>query len=103
MQETRVQSPGQEDPLEKEMATHSRILAWRTPWTEESSESQSMGSRRVGHDCAHTPHTFMKGRAAPGRCPPAYIMLHYLGSGLCVDSRVRSDQSLSRVRLFATP
>ena len=38
MQETRIQSPGQEDPLEKEMATHSSILAWRIPWTEEPSE-----------------------------------------------------------------
>ena len=71
------------------MATHSRILAWRTPWTEESSGSQSMGSQRVGHDCAHTLHMFMKGLATPGRCPSAYIMLHYLRSGLCVDSRVR--------------
>ena len=85
----KIQSPGQEDPLEKEMATHSRILAWRTPWTEESSGSQSMGSQRVGHDCAHTLHMFMKGLATPGRCPSAYIMLHYLRSGLCVDSRVR--------------
>ena len=40
-----------EDPLEKEMATHSRILAWRIPWTEEPGGLQSMGSQRVGHDC----------------------------------------------------
>ena len=39
-----------EDPGEKEMATHSSILAWRTPWTEESGRLQSMGSQRVGHD-----------------------------------------------------
>ena len=45
MQETRVQSLGQEDPLEKGMATHSRILAWRTPRTEEPGELQSMGSQ----------------------------------------------------------
>ena len=50
MQETQVQSLGQEDPLEKEMATHSSILAWRIPWTEESGRLQSMGSQRVGHD-----------------------------------------------------
>ena len=50
MQETQVQSLGQEDPLEKEMATHSRILAWRIPWTEEPGGLQSMGSQRVGHD-----------------------------------------------------
>ena len=50
MQETHVRSLGQEDPLEKGMATHSCILAWRIPWTEESSELQCMGSQRVGHD-----------------------------------------------------
>ena len=48
MQETRVQSPGQEDVLEKEMATHSSILAWRIPWTEEPGGLQSMESQRVG-------------------------------------------------------
>ena len=45
MQETGVQSLGQEDPLEKEMATHSGILAWRIPWTEEPGGLQSMGSQ----------------------------------------------------------
>ena len=50
MQETWVQSLGREDPLEKEMATHSRILAWRIPWREEPGRLQSMGSQRVGHD-----------------------------------------------------
>ena len=47
---TWVQSLGQEDPLEKEMATHSSILAWRIPWTEELGGLQSTGSQRVGHD-----------------------------------------------------
>ena len=50
MQETRVQSLGREDPLEKEMATHSSILAWRIPWTEEPGGLQFMGSQRVKHD-----------------------------------------------------
>ena len=50
MQETQVQYLGQEDPLEKGMATHSSILAWRTPWTEETGRLQSMGSHRVRHD-----------------------------------------------------
>ena len=50
MQETWVQSLGQEDPLEKRMATHSSILAWRIPGTEEHSGLPSMGSHRVGHD-----------------------------------------------------
>ena len=49
LQETRVQSLGPEDPLEKEMATHSSILAWRIPWTEEPGGPQSMGSQGVGH------------------------------------------------------
>ena len=50
MRETQVQSLGQEDPLEKEMATHPTTLAWRVPCTEESGGLQSMGSQRVGHD-----------------------------------------------------
>ena len=44
--------PGWEDPLEKEMATHSSILAWEIPWTEEPSRLQSMGRKEVGHDLA---------------------------------------------------
>ena len=47
MQETWVQSQGQEDPLENGMATHSNILAWRIPWTEEPGGLQTMGSQRV--------------------------------------------------------
>ena len=50
MQETLVRSLGQEDPLEKVMAIHSSILAWRIPWIEEPDGLQFMGSRRVGHD-----------------------------------------------------
>ena len=50
MQETQVQSLGWEDPLEKEMATHSSSLAWKIPWTDEPAGLQSMGSQRVGHD-----------------------------------------------------
>ena len=52
MRETWVQSLGREDLLEKEMATHSSILAWRIPWMEEPGGLQSMGSQRVGHDWA---------------------------------------------------
>ena len=48
--ETCSQSPGREDRLEKEIATHSNILAWKIPWTEESGGLQPMGSQRVGHD-----------------------------------------------------
>ena len=50
MQETRVQSMGREDPLEKGMATHSSVLAWRIPWTEEPGGLESVVSQRVGHD-----------------------------------------------------
>ena len=50
MRETQVQSLGQEDPLEKGMATHSSILAWRIPWTEEPGGPQSMGLQRVRYD-----------------------------------------------------
>ena len=50
MLESWVQSWGQEDPLEEEMAAHSSILAWRVPWTEEPSGLQSMESQRVGYD-----------------------------------------------------
>ena len=50
MRETWVRSLGRADPLEKEMATHSSILAWRIPWTEKPGGLQSTGSQRVGHD-----------------------------------------------------
>ena len=50
MQEAQVRSLGLEDPLEKEMATHSSILAWRIPWTEEPGRLQSMGLQRVRHN-----------------------------------------------------
>ena len=54
MRETQVRSLGQEDRLEKEMATHSSILAWKIPWTEDPGRLQSMGSQRVGHDFIFT-------------------------------------------------
>ena len=50
VQETWIQSLAQEDPLQEEMATHSSILAWEIPWTEETGGLQSMGWQRVGHD-----------------------------------------------------
>ena len=50
VRETQVQSLGWEDPLEKEMATHSSTLAWKIPWMEEPGRLQSMGSQRAGHD-----------------------------------------------------
>ena len=55
MQETWVRLLGKEDSLEKEIATHSSILTWRIPWTEEPGRLQSMGSQRVRHDLATKP------------------------------------------------
>ena len=56
MREIQVQSLGREDPLEKELATHSRTLAWKIPWMEEPGGLQSMGSQRVRHDWATSLH-----------------------------------------------
>ena len=57
MQETQIRSLGQEDPLEKGMATNSSILAWIIPWTEEHGGLQSMGLQRIGHDSKTYTHT----------------------------------------------
>ena len=57
MQEVQVQSLGQEEALEKEMATHPNILAWRIPWTDEPGGLQPPGSQRVGHDQSDLAHT----------------------------------------------
>ena len=62
MQEIPVRSLGQEDPLEKGLATHSSILAWEVPWTEEPVGLQSMGSQRVGHDWATNTLTHSRGK-----------------------------------------
>ena len=60
------ETQGQEDPLQKGMATHSSILAWRIPWTEEPGGLQSMGSQRIGHDLACT-HTYVLTPALGGQ------------------------------------
>ena len=62
MWETQVRSLGWEDPLEKEMATHSSTLAWRIPWTEEPGRLWSMGSQRVRHDFTFTFHYSLEGK-----------------------------------------
>ena len=62
VQETQVQSLGGKYPLEKEMATHSSILTWKIPWTEEPGRLQSMGSQRVRHNLETKPPNFMKGK-----------------------------------------
>ena len=63
MQETWVRFLGWEDPLDKEMAIHSSIIAWKVPWIEEPGGLQSMGSQRVGHDLATKP------------LPPSYLFV----------------------------
>ena len=73
--ETQVGSLGQEDPLEKEMATHSSILAWKIPWTEEPSKLQSMGSQRVGHDWATSLHWMLSSSWCSLACLPHHIIL----------------------------
>ena len=60
MRETWFQSPGGEDALEKEMATHSSILAWKIPWMEEPGGLHSTGSQRVGHDWANSHHFLLR-------------------------------------------
>jgi len=74
MWKTRVWSLGLEDPLEKEMATHSCTLAWKIPWTEEPCRLQSMGSQRVGHDWATSLHFFTL-TAPLGRLYMCYLKL----------------------------
>ena len=76
MQETLVWSLGWEDPLEKGMATHSSILAWEIPWTEEPGRLQLMGSQRVGHDWAANAFHFWKVQTAQPRVACAYVLTH---------------------------
>ena len=61
----RAGSLGWEDPLEKEIATHSSILAWRIPWTEEAGRLHSTGSQRVGHDWSHLACKSREGNGKP--------------------------------------
>ena len=76
-QETWVQSLGWEDPLEEGLATHSNILAWKVPWTEEPGGLQSMGSQRAGHDWV-TEHTHVLLSVLP---PPLALLEYKLQAG----------------------
>ena len=80
MLETQVQSLGGKDPLEKEMPTHSSILAWRIPWTEEPSGLQSMESQRVGHDWETITFTFPFWLLSPFQLHCQFELLVYLKS-----------------------
>ena len=78
MQETQVQSLGREDPLEKGMAARSKILAWRTQWTEEPGRLQSTKSQRVGHHYvtnAHTHSLLRGGGPKPSRIVPCNMVI----------------------------
>ena len=85
-QATWVGSLRREDPLEKEMATHSGILAWKTPWTEEPGRLQSMGSQRIGHNRArvgararahtHTHTQDLSSQTRDGACVCLYFLSH---------------------------
>ena len=99
VQETRVWSLGWEDPLEKEMATHSSILAWKISWTKEPGGLQSMGSQRVGHDWAtNTYYSFLN--VSTRKCKVTYVAgILFLQDGTVLAIVV---QSLSPVQLFVT-
>ena len=126
MQETQVWFLGQEDPLEKGMAIHSSIFAWRFPWTEEPGGLQSMELQRVGHDWVTNTSTFflcslynssktvrtewellpeVKVTLSHPTPPPVQWKI-FMGEKTVFsfhENQFSSDQSLSRVRLFATP
>ena len=78
MRETQVQSLGQEDLLEKEIATHSSTLAWKIPWTEEPGGLQFMGSQRIGHDWASSLHYRPLQRVEWSPCDVQYVLAGYL-------------------------
>ena len=80
MQETWVRSLGWEDPLEKGMATHPSILAWRIPWREEPGRLQSMGSQRIGYNGAA--HTHTKTHTRGRKISPKVLCDHVNKQGL---------------------
>ena len=93
MQETRVRSLSREDPLEKEMVTHSSILAWRIPWTEKPGRLQSTESQRVGHDWATSLHlhTFYLGiicHLFKVWTPPRFLFLSPLPCLFCITFKI---------------
>ena len=78
MQETWVRSLDQEDPVEKETATHSSTLAWKISWTEKPGRLQSMGSQRVGHDWASSLHFETPTHPPPYPTPSRLIERHWV-------------------------
>ena len=102
MQETWVWPLGWEDFLEEGMATHSSILAWRIPWTEETGRLQSMGSKTAGHDWATNTHTARHGNDGPGRCSEPHSGLLSQGS-LPLTSSCHDKMPFHRSGLLDTP
>ena len=100
MWETRIWSLSQEHPLEKEMATHSSILAWIIPWTEEPGGLESTGSWRVGHDWATNTHTLPWIYSLP--LLKAYLPGHFLKDSMMVPDQIKfpSLNTLKAVILF---
>ena len=99
MQETRVRSLGRENPLEKEMAIHSSILALRIPWTEKPSRLQSTGLQRVGHNWATSPHlTSFTDKANP----VAQIYIITVGVAGCMRSAASVVSSSFRLWTIVT-
>ena len=96
IQETRVWSLGQDHLLEKEMTTHSSILAWRTPWTEEPGRLQSKGSQRVVHDWATNPFILMP--TSISQCPSDLTNQWVPGKGTSPPERL-----LEKAGGFTTP
>ena len=90
MRETWVQSLGWEDPLEKGMATHSSVLAWRNPWTEEPGGLQSVGSQRVEHHWAtkYSTAQFQETRKEIQLYTHTYICIHFIFFSLIVYYRI---------------
>ena len=109
MWESWVWSLGREDPLEKEMATHSSTLAWKIPWTEECGRLQSMRSQRVGHDWTNSLSLFcdpmdcsLSGSPFPGTLRARTLEWVAISFSNASKWKVKV-KSLSRVQLFVTP
>ena len=102
MLETRVRSLGWEDPLEKEMASHYSILAWKIPWMEEPGGLQSMGSQRVGHDCFTYDNACVSGLLSqfvpPSPSSAALTSLFSMSASLFLPCK---EVHLSRLHMYA--
>ena len=93
VQETRIQSLGREDPLEKGMATHSSILSWRIPWTEEAGRLQSMGSQRFGQDLMTEQQQVSEDKIAEFKLKLYLLSPRYLSLGPGVRMALFKDDS----------